>query len=121
MAHSSELRWAGASAMVSQAALNTLQTLNSSEEIYQELLEVFNFVGGTDQLLADQFFFEIWSGRESDPDGNPGVLDTQANAAEVSLVADLKTAIVALHELYLSLTNGVVVQADRATDLRRMS
>lgn len=113
MAHSSELRWFGASAMVSQAALNTLQSLNSSEEIYQELLEVFNFVGGTNQLLADQFFADVIEAEVR----NPAV----ANVAEVALVADLKTAIIALHELYLSLTNGIAPQADRATDLRRMS
>lgn len=113
MAHSSELRWVGASAMVAQAALSTLQSLNKSEEIYQELLEVFTYVGATDQLLADQFFAEIIADEARDP--------AEANSVEVSLVTDLKSAIVALHELYQAMNNIAITQADRATDLRRMS
>lgn len=107
--------------MVAQASLSTLQSLNSAEEIYQELFEVFTYVGATDQLLADQFFFEKWFEREADPVGSPGVFDTQANATEVALVTDLKSAIVALHELYQALNNIAISQSDRATELRRLS
>jgi len=113
MAHSSEMRWVGASAMVAQAALAAIQSLNTAEEIYQELFEVFTYVGATNQLLADQFFTEIIAEETRSP--------AEANAAEVALVADLKSAIVSLHELYQALNNVAVSQSDRATDLRRMS
>lgn len=99
--------------MVAQAALSTLQSLNSAEEIYQELFEVFTYVGATDQLLADQFFADVIADEARDP--------AVANSAEVGLISDLKKTIVVLHELYQAMNNIAVTQADRATDLRRMS
>ena len=66
-------------------------------------------------------FFEVWSTRESDPIGNPGVLDTEANAAEVSKATDLINAVTAMHELYDAANNVAVAQEDRFAQLRRMS
>ena len=50
-----------------------------------------------------------------------GVPDTVANADELGQVADLRIAIIALHELWLAMNNGITATADRAADLRRMS
>ena len=104
MAHSSELRWSGAQAAVSQGALATLQTLGASEEVYLDLLEAYTFAGGTDQLFADQLFAAA-----------------PATVEQVAQVTDLKAAIVALHELYGAMTNVITPTEDRAALLRRMS
>ena len=121
MAHSSETRWQEASGSIAGVAAQTLAALLNAEEVYQELLEVYQYSGSSDQLMADLLFKNAWSVRESDPEGAPGVFDTQANADEVAKVADLKGAITALHELYGALTNQVTATEDRATALRRMS
>lgn len=111
MAHSSDLRWEQAANQVSARAAQTLAELREAEEVYQELLEAYNFAGGTDQLFADQLFVNEILARS----------ETTANAEEVSKVTDLRLAITALHQLYQCLTNVAVTQADRATNLRRMS
>jgi len=126
--HTLEKRWdknntgdIGVSEQVKNAANQMLFAMNMSEEIYQDLLELWTFAGGTDQLVADQLFFEVWSVRESDPIGNPGVFDTQANAIEVSQAGDAKAAMLALHQLYQAMTNVATTTADRITTLRRMT
>jgi hypothetical protein len=128
--HTSEKRWrnnqtndsgTGISILVNQAAGTVIEGLSNAEIMYQDLLEIYAYVGNTAQLLADQLFFEDWSTRESDPIGNPGVLDTEANAAEVSKATDLINAVTAMHELYEAANNVAVAQEDRFAQLRRMS
>lgn len=128
--HSSEKRWrnnmnqdsgTGVSDLISDSCATVLRGLEEAESLYQELLEVYQYVGGTAQLLADQLFYEDWVQRESDPIGNPGVYDTQANAVEVEKAQAAIDAVTALHEMYQAMTNVAVTQADRAAELRRMS
>jgi hypothetical protein len=128
--HSSEKRWrsnqtndsgVGVSELINESCVGVLRGLEDAENKYQDLLELFQYAGGTAQLLANQLFYEDWSVRESDPIGNPGVLDTQANATEVAMVQDAIDAAAAIHELYLAMTNVAVTQADRAAAIRRMS
>lgn len=104
MAHSSEMRWAEAAQKVANAASLTIDSLNIAENSYQELLEVYNYAGGTDQTMADMLF-EV----------------PTADAGQVAMVADLRLCITALHELYQALNNVTITQADRAALLRRMS
>lgn len=128
--HTSEKRWGnnqtntsgtGVSVLVSSAAQTVINSLTDAETMYQDLLELYTYAGSTAQLLADQLFYEQWSGRESDPIANPGVLDTQANANEVAMATDLINAVTAMHELYQAATNVVVTQEDRFAQLRRMT
>lgn len=138
--HSSEKRWrnnqnadsgAGISVQVSTAAEQLIGALVSAEALYDELLELYqqaNTPGGgspdlsaTAQGLANQLFYEDWVDRESDPIGNPGVLDTEANANEVQKATDLINAVTSMHELYQAANNVSVAQEDRFAQLRRMS
>lgn len=129
-AHTSEKRWyrnqnpegnESVATQVQAISKNILSALNEGEEAFQEMNEMNTFAGGTPQLLADQLFLEKWTGRESDPVGAPGVLDTQANATELGMVTDAIAAVTSVHELYQALTNVLVTQQDRLADLRRMS
>lgn len=104
MAHSSESTWASAADAVSLSALSVITELNRAEETYRDLLEVYNYAGGTDQGLANLLF-------GVDP----------APPEMVSKVTDLRLAITAMHELWLALNNGTVSAADRDLLLRRMS
>lgn len=128
--HTSEKRWrrnqtqvsgAGISDQTQQMASSVVSTLLSAEQLYLEMLELYQYVGSTTQGLADQLFYEDWQNRESDPIGNPGILDTEANAAEVAMAQDLVDAITAAHELYQAADNQTVAQEDRLEQLRRMS
>jgi len=126
--HTSEKRWAkgrfgdiGIGDQVKESATQMVFAMNMIEETYQDLLELWAFAGGTDQLVADQLFFEEWVIRVSDPVGAPGVVDTQANAVEVGKVADAKATMLALHQLYQGMTNEAVVTADRLALIRRMT
>ena len=113
MAHSSEMRWPEASVKISQAAYSVLQGVMDAEETYQELLEVYDYSGATDQAMADMLFQDV--------NGNPDPITGSATAAQLALVADLRAAILALHQLYEAMNNGVVTQADRTAVLRRMA
>lgn len=113
MAHSSELRWEAAQQIIATAAYSVLQGLNNAEEAYQELFEVYQYAGGTDQLMADQLFQDINGALE------PPV--AVATPEQVALVTDLRQAIQALHDLYLAANNTAVATEDRAALLRRMS
>jgi len=128
--HTSEKRWrsnqtndsgTGISILVSAATETVISALSQAEIQYQDLLELYAYTGGTAQLLANQLFYETWVNRESDPIGNPGVYDTQANATEVAMTTDLIGAVTAMHELYQAANNVAVVQEDRFAQLRRMS
>jgi len=75
--HTSEKRWyenqnpngnEGVAPRVQAMSQNVLAALLEGEEAYQEMLELFDFAGGTTQDVADQLFFEFWSTRST-----PGV------------------------------------------------
>ncbi len=126
--HTSEKRWSnnkfgdsGIALLVRDAAVQTIDKLTAGENLYQDLLELWQFAGPTDQAVADQLFFDIWPTRVSDPIGNPGVFDTQANADEVIMVGDAKAAMVSIHELFDAMSNVVTATADRVATLRRMT
>lgn len=128
--HTSEKRWRtgqtqdsgqGVSDMVQGAAEQVTRALELAESTYIELLELYQYCGGTAQGLADQLFYEDWSVRESDPIGNPGVLDTQANALEVEKAQAAIDAMAAMHEIYQAANNVAVLQSDRMVPIRRMS
>jgi len=107
--HSSEKRWEDISSIVHNRSKTLLDVIMDGEEEYEDLLEVFQFAGGTNQLLADQLFIDI----------NEGV--TPADSVQVAMVADLSTAMLSVHEMFLAMTNGVVGTSNRAADFRRMS
>ena len=135
--HTSEKRWthnqtansgAGVSETVSNQVNTLIAVLAESETLYQDLLELYNYAGlgspdlsATPQGLANQLFYEDWVTRESDPIGNPGVLDTEANVVEVAKATDLINAVTSMHELYQAATNVSVAQEDRFAQMRRMS
>jgi len=128
--HTSEKRWRsnqtqdagdGVSTQISIQSNEVIRVLTNAEALYLEMLEIYQFAGGTAQGLADQLFYEDWSVRESDPIGNPGVLDTQANATEVAMAQAAIDAVTAMHEIYQAANNVAVVQEDRLAQLRRMS
>jgi hypothetical protein len=107
MPHSSEVRWDQAVQQVGDAAFGLLTSLQASEAIYQELLEVYNYAGGTDQLAANLLF--------------NGDVTVVAVASDVSKLTDLKSAIQAMHDLWLALDNTALVAEDRGSALRRVS
>lgn len=121
MAHTREKRWdsirnpdgsvqEGVNQMVGQRANQVLRSVYDGEELYLQLIELYTFVGATDQLLADQLFKEQIAARG----------ETVANAEEVSMAEDLKNATVALHQLYLCMSGEAVTAGERAAALRRM-
>ena len=63
MGHTSELRWGQAAGEVTTAAREILEGLDAAERIYLELLEAYQYTGGTDQSFADQLFKEEWEAR----------------------------------------------------------
>ena len=128
--HTSEKRWRrnqtaesgiGISEQTQNMATDMVATLLGAEQLYLEMLELYQYAGSTEQGLADQLFYEDWVSRESDPIGNPGVLDTEANAVELAKTTDLIAAITASHEIYQAANNVVTAQEDRLAQLRRMS
>jgi hypothetical protein len=68
MKHTSELRWDDVRNEVSGQSLTVKSSLVQGEEMYQEMLELFQYSGSTAQGLADQLFKEVWEARS-----NPGV------------------------------------------------
>ena len=120
MAHTSEKRWGDVSSQISAAVQNVRDHLLAGEEDYQQLQELFAYVGATAQGLANQLFYDSWSVRLVDPVGQPGVFETEANAAELAKATDAIAAMLALHQLYQAATNVATTQSDRITDLRRM-
>lgn len=121
--HTSEKRWVttnlnntvytGVSEMGSAVANNLVVTLSDVEEKYQELLEIFVYAGGTNDLLAELLFKEDIAARSS-PDNVPSV-------EELAKVNDLVAAMLAAHEIFLAANNATVTQDDRLAKLRRMS
>lgn len=128
--HTSEKRWrnnqtqdsgTGVSELISINSETVITSLESAEALYLEMQELYQYCGGTAQGLADQLFREDWENRESDPIGNPGVYDTEANAIEVEKAQAAIDAVAAMHQLYQAANNVAVTQDDRFAPLRRMS
>lgn len=123
--HTSEKRWRevrdpvtgqiyeGISERAAQIARDLVTTLTLVEEGYQELLEIYQYAGGTDTLLAELLFKEDIAARPS-PDNVP-------NTEEIAKCTDLIAAMQAAHQLYQCGTNVATTQADRFALLRRMS
>jgi len=68
MAHTSEYRWPLVVESASEISKKIVDILLEAESKYQDLLELYAYVGSTAQALADQLFFDDWSIRS-----NPGV------------------------------------------------
>lgn len=71
--HTSEKRWSrtsegdeGIGALVKSEAISIITGLNVAEELYQDLLELWQFAGGTDQEVADLLFKEVYEERKVD-------------------------------------------------------
>lgn len=104
MAHSSDAKWEEIAARVSSVAGGIVSVLQNAEEEYQELLEIYQYAGGTDTLFAAQLF------------------ETPTPATiQIVKATDLRKAMVAAHELYQCMSNTAVSTSNRAADLRRMS
>lgn len=68
MSHTSEKRWPYIVGVAEEAATKMVNVLLEAESIYQELLELYAFVGNDAQALADQLFFDDWSKRSTQGD-----------------------------------------------------
>ena len=116
MSHTSAKRWAdsgreaGVETLVSNNSTGLRDSLLQAEESYQELQELFAFVGSTVQLLADQLFTEEIADRG----------ESVANTEEVAKTQDAMDAVTAGHELYQAASNVAVATSDRLSELRRM-
>jgi len=104
MPHDSEQRWEEVSREIARQSGLILSVVTEAEEVYQDLVELFQFAGGTDQLLADLLY-----------------VASPASAGQVATVTDARAAMSAIHNLYQALDNVAVSASDRFTDLRRMS
>ena len=114
MSHTSEQRWrrnqnttggAGMNDQVADLSLSMIDVLYRAEKLSLELEELIDYTGaGNDksltQAIADQLFYEDWVHRESDPIGNPGVLDQEANDSECQKVSDAVAAIEAAKDIF---------------------
>ena len=103
MPHSSEVTWANFSRKVEVLSDDVLTTIERAENVYQDMLEVFQFAGGTDQLFADLLF------------------DGIAPTADLEKAQDLKAAMVSIHDLFQAMQGTTITANDIAADLRRMS
>lgn len=123
--HTSEKRWRetrdpvtgqiyeGISERAASICADIVRALWQMEEGYQELLEIYQYAGGTDTLMAELLFKEDIESRSS-PENVP-------SAEELAKVADLVAALQAAHQLYQCANNVATTQADRMALLRRMS
>ena len=121
--HTSEKRWGtkrtddarvvGISEVASEVAKDLVVVLTTVEERYLELLEVFNYAGGTNADLAELLFTEEIAARSSP--------DNVASTEEIAKVTDLVNAMTSAHELYQAANNVAVTTEDRFGALRRMS
>jgi len=131
--HTSEKRWRknqtqtsgkGLSEEVTELSQLFLDVLYRAEKIGFELDELIDYADpkkkNTVQAIANQLFYEDWSARETDPIGNPGILDDEANEQEVSKVADAIAAIQAAKEIF-EFANSAEDGKSRISKMRRMA
>lgn len=129
MTHTSETRWQkglggqGLNHQVSELSLMMLDVLYKAEKLGLELEELIDYTGdgkkNVAQSLADQLFYEDWSHRESDPLGEPGVLDSCANEAECKKIQDAIDAINAARSIF-DFANEATKSKSKISVLRRM-
>jgi hypothetical protein len=114
MSHTSEKRWGNVNESVGAISGEMLNLIMRGEELYQQLLELWAFTGGTDQAIADQLFIGA-TGVDGGNDPLP------ADAEQVAMAADAKAAMVAMHEMW-QFANGVdLPPVDRTDAMRRMT
>lgn len=82
MSHSTEKTWDEISAKVGLQARMLKEILQNSAELYQELLELWQFHGVNDQAVADQLF------------------GGTATADQIAMVQDLREATVEFNNLH---------------------
>lgn len=87
--HTSELRWSEVGATVSNVAEGLIEVVNRAEERYQELLEAYQFAGGTDEAFADLLFRDA------------GV--SPVTQEMVDRARDVRLAMVAAHDAFVAL------------------
>ena len=85
MSHSSEKRWDQVAAKAEEAAVKMVDSLLHVESIYQDLLELYAYVGSTAQALADQLFKETWQNRSTP--GLQAQMTVDVTAGAVTAVA----------------------------------
>jgi len=101
MPHSLDLQWDEAVRITQQQARNMIRAINEGEEAYQDLLEMVD--GRSDQIVANQLF------------------GGTASQEQLDRFADLKNAMVAIHQLWQCGNNVNTSQKDRFKDMRRIS
>jgi len=132
MTHTSEQRWRknqggntgrGLNEQVSDLTAQLLDVLYRAEKLGLELEELVDYTkeDGKDTVLAvaSQLFYEDWVVRESDPIGNPGVIDTEANDFECRKVSDAIEAINAAQDIF-EFANKATKGKSKISTLRRM-
>lgn len=111
MAHTSAKRWPQSEQLISNFCYEFIGIVNNAEEAYQQFQELYDYVGGTDQALADLLF------QDENGSGAPGT----ATPEQVAKAADAKAAMVALHQLFQAASGeAAATQEDRLALLRRM-
>ncbi|KKN66731.1 hypothetical protein LCGC14_0468420 [marine sediment metagenome] len=87
--HTGEKRWdqnqfgdEGVGNMIKQSVSQVLAVLLEAESIYQELLELWQFAGGTDQQVADQLFKDVYKTRRQT--GIPAIIEVDIVGGVVS-------------------------------------
>lgn len=63
--HTSEYRWADASATATKVTQDLVDALQEGKNYYEDLLELYTYCGSTAQGLADQLFKEAWEARST--------------------------------------------------------
>jgi hypothetical protein len=113
MSHTSEQRWrrnqgkdggTGLNDQVADLSHALIDILYRAEKLSLELEELVDYTKVDDkdsiQPIADQLFYEDWVTRETDPIGNPGVLEEGANDDERQKVSDAVAAIEAAKDIF---------------------
>ena len=132
MTHTSEQRWRknqggnsgpGLNEQVAGLAAQLLDVLYRAEKLGLELEELIDYTSeeSKDAVLAvaNQLFYEDWSTRETDPIGNPGILDEEANDFECRKVSDAIDAINAARDIF-EYANKETKGKSKISMLRRM-
>jgi len=85
--HISEKRWADTSDEVNRKLQKLMQFIVESEDLYQELVQLWQYNGGptANQAVANQLF-------QGDP----------ASAAELGMAVDMRAALIAAHDIFLT-------------------
>ncbi len=130
MTHTSEKRWQrnqdgnGLNQEVADLSGAMLDVLSRAEKLGLELEELVDYTsdGKKDsiQAIANQLFNEDWINRESDPIGEPGVLDDRANEFECQKISDAVGAINAAREIFEFANTAEKNDRSRLSTLRRM-